>query len=83
MNDDGVADGDVLDSGADGVHPAGILMAKRIGQFDVAFVLPLTFNNMKVGPAKPGAADAHDDIVRPSDLWVSDFFDSRSLAVSV
>jgi hypothetical protein len=82
MNDDGVADGDVLDSAAD-KRTTGILMAKRIGQFDMAFVLPLTFNNMKVGPAEPGAADAHDNIVRPSGLWVSDFFDSRLLAVSV
>lgn len=83
MNDDSIADGDVLDGATDSVHPTGILMAKRVGQFDMALILPLAFDDVKVGPAKPGAADAHDDIVRPGDLRIGNFFDGRALAVSV
>jgi hypothetical protein len=83
VNDDRVADGDVLDSGADSVHPTCILVAQRVREFDVAFLLPLAFDDVQVGSAKPGAADAHDYIVRPGDLWVGNLFQSRSLAVSV
>jgi hypothetical protein len=83
MSDDNVADGNVLDSGTDSVHPAGILMAKRIRQFHVRYVFPLPLDDMKVGPTKPGAADAHDDIVRPGDFRVGNFFERRSFAVSM
>ena len=83
VNDDGVANGDVLDSGADSVHPTRILMPQRVGQFDVAFFLPLAFYDVQIGSAKPGAADAHDYIVRPADLGVGNFFQNRSFAVSV
>jgi hypothetical protein len=83
MNDDSVADGDVLDGGANGMYPAGILVAESVGELDVALVLPLAFDDMEVGPAKPRAADAHDDIVRLGDLRVSDLLDLGTLAVGM
>jgi hypothetical protein len=83
MDDDGVTDGNVLDSGTDGVHPASILMAEDVGELDVALVLPLAFDDMEVGPAKPRAADAHDDIVRPGDLRIGHFFELGALAVGM
>jgi hypothetical protein len=83
MNDDSVADGDVLDGGADGMYPAGILVAEDVGELDVALVPPLAFDDMEVGPAKPRAANAHDDIVRVGDLRVSDFLDPGTLPVGM
>ena len=83
MNDDSVSDGDVLDGGADGMYPAGILVAEGVGQFDVALVLPLAFDDMEVGSAKPRAANAHDDIVRLGDLRLSDFLDLGALPVGM
>ena len=83
MHDDGVADSDVLDGGADGVHPASILVAKRVGQLDVAFVFPLPLDDVQIGAAKAGAADAHDDIVRPGDLGIGDLFEHRPLAIGM
>jgi hypothetical protein len=83
MNDNRVADGDVLHRRPDGVHPAGVLMAQGVGQLDVAFVLPLTFDDMEIGPAKSSAANTHDDIVRSCDLRVGHFFDPRTLAISL
>jgi hypothetical protein len=43
----------------------------------------LAFDDVQVGSAKPGATDAHDYIVRSGDLGVGNFFQTRSLAVSV
>jgi hypothetical protein len=83
MDDDGIADGNVLDGGADSMHPARIFMAEGIGELDVALVLPLPFDDMEVGPAKPRAANAHDDIVRVGDLRVSDFLDPGTLPVGM
>jgi hypothetical protein len=83
MNDDSVADRDVLDGGADGMYPAGILVAEGVGELDVALVLPLAFDNMEVGSAKPRATDAHDDIVRLGDLRFGDVFDLGALAVGM
>jgi len=40
MNDDSVADGDVLDGGADRMHPAGILVSERVGQVDREHRIP-------------------------------------------
>jgi hypothetical protein len=78
-----VADGDVLDGGADGIYPAGILVAEGVGQFDVALVLPLAFDDMEVGSAEPRAANAHDDIVRLGDLRLRDFLDLGALPVGM
>jgi hypothetical protein len=83
VNDDSVADGNVLDSGADGMHPAGILVAEGVGEFDVALVLPLAFDDMEIGSAKPGAPNAHDDIVRIGDLRVSNLLDLGTLAIGM
>jgi len=83
MNDDGIPNGDVLHRGADSVHPAGIFMAKRVWQLDVALILPLAFNDVEVSPAKASAADTYDDIVRPGDLRVGDLFDNRPLSISM
>jgi hypothetical protein len=83
MNDNSVADGDVFDGGADRMYPAGILMAQGVGEFDVALVLPLAFDDMEVGSAKPRAANAHDDIVRVGDLRISYFLDPGALAVGM
>ena len=83
MDDDGVADGDMLDRGADSMHPAGILMAEHIGKPDMGLVLPLAFDDVEVGPAKPGAADAHDDVERPGDGGIGHFLDERPLAIGM
>jgi hypothetical protein len=83
VNDDGVADGNVLDSAADSVHPTRVLMAERVRQFDAALFLPLAFDDVQVGSAKPGSANPHDYIVRPTDLGFRNFFQNRSLAVSM
>ena len=83
MNDDSVADGNVLNGGADGMYPAGILVAEGVGELDVTLVLPLALDDMEVGSAKPRAANAHDDIVRLGDLGLSDFLDLGALAVGM
>lgn len=83
MHDHGIADSDVLDGRADGVHPASILVAKRVGQLDVAFVLPLALDDMQIGAAQAGTPDTHDDIVRTGNLRIDDLLDGRPLAVSV
>jgi hypothetical protein len=81
VNDDGIADRDVLDGRAHRVYPAGVLVAEDVGEPDMALVLPLAFDDVEVGPAQPGPADAHDDIERPGDFGLGHFLDRRPLAV--
>src|ERR1700722_7213725 len=79
MEDDGVADADIGDGGADLVHPAGVLVAEDVGQRGAHPAVPLAFDDVQVGPAYPGAADLHDDIEGMRDLRFWDLVDDWCL----
>src|SRR6476659_1907074 len=67
MQDHLVTHGDIGHRVADGVHPAGVLVAYRVRQCNAGLRLPLPFQDVKVGAAHPRAADLHDDVPRPFD----------------
>ena len=67
VQDHRVADGHVGDRGADLVHPAGVLVAERVGQRRVHRRVPLALDDVQVGAADPGAADLHDDVERAAE----------------
>ena len=52
MDDDGVADLDVGDAGPDLVDPAGVLVARRVGQLDLGLLGPLALLDVQVGAAQ-------------------------------
>ena len=83
VHDDRVADGDVRHRGADLVDPAGVLVPEDVGQLHAALLGPLALLHVQVGAAQPGAADAHDDVVRPGDLRLGDLLDLERLVVGV
>ena len=64
MQDHLVADGDVGDGVTDRMHPAGVLVADRVGQRHAGLLLPLAFDDVHVGAADAGAADPHDHVER-------------------
>jgi hypothetical protein len=66
--DDGVTDGQVLDRWANGVDPAGVLVAEDNGQLGRDDVGEPAVGDVEVGAAQPGAADPDDDVVRPGCL---------------
>ena len=78
VQDHGVADRDVGDRGADLVHPAGVLVADRVGQRRVHRLVPLAQDDVQVGPAHPGAADLHDHVERALDGRLGDLVDGRA-----
>ena len=55
----------MLDRRADGVDPAGVLMAQDQGQVGRDGVGEPAVDDVQVGPAQPGAADPDDHVVRP------------------
>ena len=67
MQDHLVPDGDVAHRCAHRVHPAGVLVADRVRQGDAGFLFPLAFQDVQVGAADAGTADAHDDVQRSID----------------
>ena len=83
VDDHGVADLDVGDGRADLVDPAGVLVAEHVGQLDAGLLGPLALLDVQVGAAQPGAADAHDHVVRPGDLGLGDLLDGERLVVLV
>ena len=68
MADDRIADGQVLDRRADGVDPAGVLVAEDEGQVGRDDVGEPAVDDVQVGAAQPGAADPDDHVVRPGRL---------------
>jgi hypothetical protein len=44
------------------LHPPSVFVAHHIGQADVCFFLPDAFDDVQVGAADTGTADADDDI---------------------
>src|SRR4051812_31292620 len=83
VDDDGVADLDVRDAGADLVHPAGVLVARRVGQLHLGLLGPLALLDVQVGAAEPGRADADDHVERARDLRLVDVVHLQSLVVGV
>src|ERR1700754_3496958 len=67
-----VTDGDIGDRIADGVYPAGILVADGVWQRDARFLRPLPLQNMDVGSADAGTPDPHDHVEWTLDLGFGD-----------
>ena len=67
VQDHGVADGDVGHRRADLVHPAGVLVADRVGQRRVHRLGPLALDDVQVGAAHAGAADLDHHVERALD----------------
>ncbi len=64
MQDHLVTHGDVGDRVADGVHPAGVLVAYRVRQLNAGLLLPLSFQDVNIGAAHTRTADLHNDVQR-------------------
>ena len=64
VQDHRVADGHVGHRGADLVHPAGVLVADRVGQRRAHRLGPLALDDVQVGAAHAGAADLDDHVER-------------------
>jgi hypothetical protein len=83
VDDDDVADIDVVDGRPHGVDPAGVLVPQRVREVHVALGLPLAFDDVQIRSAHPGAADANNHVERPGDRRVGDLLDRRTLTVGV
>src|SRR3954463_16815912 len=83
VDDDRVADLDVRHAGADLVDPAGVLVARRVGQLDLGLLGPLPLLDVQVGAAEPGRPDLDDDVERPRDLRLVDLVHLQGLVVRV
>ena len=83
VDDHRIADGDVVDGGAHRVDPARVLVAERVRERDARLLPPLTLDDVEVGPAEPGPADADDDIEGVGQLGFGDVLDSGILAIAV
>jgi hypothetical protein len=60
-------------------NPAGVLMPHDIGQIDVGLFAPDAFDDMEIGSAHTGTADANDNVrwifkARIDDILVTDEF---------
>ena len=78
VHDHGVADLDVGHAGADLVHPAGVLVAGRVGEDDLGLLRPLALLDVQVGAAQPGRADLHDHVERAERLRLVDLLELRA-----
>src|SRR5207249_11517984 len=83
VDDDRIADGHVVHRRAHLVNPAGVLVAQDIWQPDARLLLPLALNDVQVGAAQTGAANAHDHVVGTGDLGVRYLFEDRVFVISV
>ena len=59
-------------AGADLVHPAGVLVAGRVGQLDLGLLGPLALLDVQVGAAEARRADPHDHVERAGGLRLVD-----------
>src|SRR4051812_9257282 len=80
---DRVADRDVRSAGADRVDPAGVRVARRVGQLGLGLLGPLPLLDVQVGAAEPGRPDLDDDVERPQDLRLVDLVHLQGLVVRV
>src|SRR5690348_11053555 len=83
VQDHRVADGHVGDRGADLVHPAGVLVAKRVGQRRVHRRVPLPLDDVQVGAADAGPADLDDNVERALDARLGHLVDDGLLMIAV
>ena len=83
MHDDGVADLDVGHRRADLVDPAGVLVARGVGQLHAGLLGPLALLDVEVGAAQAGGADPHDHIERTVGLGLVDRVELQRVVVSV
>ena len=83
VEDHGVAWLQVLHRGADGMDPAGVLVAHGVGQYDVALVRPLTLDDVQVGTAESRSSDPDHHVIRSRGLGFRDLLDDRALLVPV
>ena len=44
------------------LDPAGVLVPHDVGEIDVDLAAPNALDNVQIGAADAGAADAHDDV---------------------
>jgi len=70
MADHGVADLDSLDAGSDLLDPAGVLVAHDVGERHLDLAAPDALDDVQVGAADAGAANAHDHVGRCGDARV-------------
>ena len=73
----------LVTAGADLVDPAGVLVARGVGQLDLGLLGPLALLDVQVGAAEPGRADPHDDVERTGDLRLVDLVELQRLVVRV
>src|SRR5664280_3776124 len=83
VQDHGVARPQMLDGGADLTHPAGVLVAERVGQGDMAAVGPLPFDDVQVGAAQPYPTDLDKHVVGTLDRRLGHLLDHQALLVVV
>ena len=83
VDDHRIADGHMVDGGADGLDPAGVLVAERVRECDAGLLPPLTLDDVEVGPAEAGPADADDDVEGMSQLGFGDFLHFGIFAIAV
>src|SRR5216683_1113104 len=81
MDNDRISNGYIAHRRANGFYPARVLMAQRVRQLHTRFFRPLSLDDVQVGAAETGAANAHDDIKGGCNLWLSDLFDHRRLFI--
>ena len=73
----------LLTAGPDLVHPAGVLVAGRVGESDLGLLRPLALLDMQVGAAQPGRPDLHHHVERPESRRLVDLVERESLVVRV
>jgi len=83
VDNDGIADGNVIYSRTDGVDPTSILMTEDIGKDYTGFLAELSFDNVQISTTHTSATNAHYNIVRGANLWLGDLFDHRMLSIMV
>lgn len=83
VQEDGVAGMDAPDGGADLRDPAGVLVSDHGGQRDARLLSPLSLQDVEVGAAHTGTADANDDVERAGDRRLGYLLETRRLVVGV
>ncbi len=63
---------EVVHAGADLLDPAGIFVAHDVGQMNLRLLGPDAFDDVQVGSADAGAADADDDVGIVLELGLGD-----------
>src|SRR5262249_43706379 len=61
------------------LHPAGVLVARNVGELNADLVAPHALDDVQVGPAEPGPPDADDHVIGVLELGVSHVFQFEEL----